>query len=467
MSMQSSSSPSRRPLLSTRKIVHMSMLLLAFLLPCLTWMQAAGCAVLALLFNLFLLPRLQVDLSKQPGAAGADFPRPAGSGAEFFPYPAGTWTGIILYPTSVLLLILLYRHHLHVAAAAWAIMALGDGMASVTGEGLRGPALPWNGEKRWSGFAGFVGAGTAGAYALTRWVNPSLPADKVLIVSAAAALVGALVETVPIRLDDNLTVPLVSGGFLYCAYLIEGSALDSNLPFLGRRILLAVAVNAAFALVALGLKTVSRSGATAGFVVGLAVYLGYGYKTFLILLSFFLLGSIATRLGYATKAARGIAERRRGARSWPEALANTLVGGFFAILVITTHHEAAFLVALVAAFAEAAGDTVSSEVGQWLSPRAYLITTFKPVMAGEDGGLSFGGSLAGLLASGLVVGLGHGLGLCGKGSAAIAFGAGVAGNLLDSLLGATLERRGLVTNSIVNFAGTSFAGGLALALTWL
>jgi uncharacterized protein (TIGR00297 family) len=192
--------------------------------------------------------------------------------------------------------------------------------------------------------------------------------------------------------------------------------------------------------------------------------LGYGYKSFLILLSFFLLGSIATRLGYSTKSARGVAEHRHGARSWREALANSLAGAFFAILVITTHHEAAFLVALVAAFAEAAGDTVSSEIGQWLSQRAYLITTFKTVPAGENGGVSLGGTLAGIGASALVVGLGFALGLCGKGPAAIALTAAIAGNFLDSVLGATVERGGLVTNGIVNFAGTSFAGGLAFAL---
>jgi uncharacterized protein (TIGR00297 family) len=121
-------------------------------------------------------------------------------------------------------------------------------------------------------------------------------------------------------------------------------------------------------------------------------------------------------------------------------------------------------VALVAAFAEAAGDTVSSEIGQWLSQRAYLITTFKPVPAGENGGVSAGGTLAGFIATAIVVAVGFGLGLCGPGGAAIALGAGLAGNVLDSLLGATIERRGLVTNGIVNFAGTSFAGGLALAL---
>jgi uncharacterized membrane protein len=72
--------------------------------------------------------------------------------------------------------------------------------------------------------------------------------------------------------------------------------------------------------------------------------------------------------------------------------------------------------------------------------------------------------VAGVAASALIVWLGFGLGLCGKGSAAIALGAAFAGNLLDSVLGATLERRGLVTNGIVNFAGTSFAGGITLAV---
>ncbi|HUU13809.1 MAG TPA: DUF92 domain-containing protein [Terriglobia bacterium] len=439
----------RRPLISSRKIVHISMLSFAFLLPFLTWIQAAGAAVLALLFNLFILPHIAVDLKKRAGDDVA----------------ANTWTGIILYPISVLTLILFYRNNMHIAAAAWAIMALGDGAASVAGEGLRGPLLPWNREKTWSGFCGFVIAGTVGAYALSRWVSPSLPVGRVMLICAATALVGAVVESVPIRLDDNVSVPLVSGAFMFCIYFVERSALDTNLPFLGRRILLAVAVNAVFAILALGLKMITRSGAAVGFVLGVAIYLGYGYKSFCILLGFFLLGSIATRLGYAVKAARGVAERRRGARSWREALANSLAGASFSILVITTHHEAAFLLALVAAFAEAAGDTVSSEIGQWLSGRAYLITTFKPVPAGVDGGISAGGTVAGFVASALIVALGYGLGLCGPWgltSAAIALGAGFVGNLFDSLLGATIERRGLVTNSIVNLSGTSFAGGLAL-----
>lgn len=306
----------RRPLFTPRKLVHMSMLAFALLLPILTWVQAAGCAVLGLLFNLFILPRLEADLGKRPSAAHGLDKADVALKARGTAAPSDVWAGIVLYPISVLLLILFYRHNLHIAAAAWAIMALGDGMASVGGEWLRGPALPWNRWKTWSGFAGFVVAGTVGAYVLTRWVAPSIPVDKVWMVSAAGAAVGALVESVPIRLDDNVSVPLVTGAFIFCAYLVERSALESNWAYLGRRLLLALVVNGCFALLALVLKMVNTSGVGAGLILGTAVYLGYGYKSFLILFAFFLVGSLATRAGYATKAARGVAERRRGARSW-------------------------------------------------------------------------------------------------------------------------------------------------------
>jgi uncharacterized protein (TIGR00297 family) len=451
-------------LVPTRKIVHVSMLGFAFLLPFLTWIQAAGAAVLALLFNVFLLPHLGADLRKHAltAQAGPGSPQARESGLAT---DRGVWTGIILYPISVLGLILIYRHHLEVAAAAWAIMALGDGAAGIAGDALHGAPLPWNQRKTWAGFVAFTLAGTAGAYVLSRWVNPSLPTDKTLLICALTAVLGAGVESTPACFDDNVSVPLVCGGFMFCAWLVERSALDSNLPFLKRRLALAVIVNLAFALAALAARTVSRSGATLGFVLGVLIYLGWGWKSFLVLLAMVLLGSMATRLGYARKAERGVAERAGGARSWREALANISPGAFFAVLVITTPHEHAFLIAFVAAFAEAAGDTVASEIGQWLSPRAYLITTWQAVPAGENGGVSLSGTAAGLFASLLVTVLGLTLGLTGTGGAAIALAAAVAGNLFDSLLGATLERRGLATNGVVNFAGTSLAGALALAFT--
>src|SRR5437879_1606337 len=128
-------SPTRR-LLPSRKIVQMAMLIFAFLLPFLTWIQAAGCAVMMLVFNVFILPQLDVDLRKRAADATS----------------ANAPTGVVFYPISVLVLILLYRHDMYIVGAVWAIMSLGDGMASVVGEALRQPTLPWNREKTWPGF---------------------------------------------------------------------------------------------------------------------------------------------------------------------------------------------------------------------------------------------------------------------------------------------------------------------------
>ncbi len=437
------------PLLSTRKVIHVAMLGFALLLPFLTWLQAAGCAVLALVFNLFLLPHLGVDLRKSPADT-----------------EAGVRTGIIIYPLSVLALILFYPHNMEVVAGAWAIMALGDGAAGALGAALDSPALPWNRSKTWAGFVSFVVAGSVGAHALMRWVSPALETERAAWVAVAAALAGALVESIPIGLDDNATVPLVCGAVMFCLLQTKGWALAGNMPFLPRRLLLAVGVNALLVVLALAARTVTVSGAAAGFVLGVAVYLGYGYKSYLIVVAFFVLGSLTTRLGYARKAARGVAEARRGARSWREAVANTLPGAFLALMVITTPYPAIFLAGLVAAFAEATGDTVSSEIGQWVSDRAYLITNFRRVPAGENGGITVPGSLAALAACGAVAALGWVLGLTGGPATAIAFAAAAAGNLLDSLLGATIERRGLVNNAVVNFTCSSFAAGLAVALAW-
>jgi uncharacterized membrane protein len=115
--------------------------------------------------------------------------------------------------------------------------------------------------------------------------------------------------------------------------------------------------------------------------------------------------------------------------------------------------------------AESAGDTTSSEIGKWLGGPAYLMTSFRRVQPGESGGVSVGGVIAGLVASAFLVALGFYLGLCGPRpllGAVIALAAAEAGNLVDSILAATIEQRGLVSNEIVNFAGTAFAGAMAL-----
>jgi len=428
-----------------RRVLQAWLILPAFLLFSITWYEAAGLAILILLFALFVVRRGRMVLEES--STGSD---ELGLGVAFF-------------PVSILALTLIFRHNLAVVAAAWALLAVGDSVAGAIGEVRGASPLPFNPQKTWQGFGEFVIFGWAGASLLMLWVSSTQPNRKTFLVCLFGALVGAIVESLPIRLDDNITVPLIGGSFIFCAQLMSRVFLGYNLPYLGARLGWALTLNFIFAVAVFGLRQITVSGAIAGFLLGVAVYMGYGYKSFLILFSFFALGVVATRLGYARKLERGIAERRKGARSWQEAVANISPAAFFSILVITTPYQKAFLMALVAALAEAAGDTVASEIGKWLSARAFLITNLKPVRAGEDGGVSLAGTAAGFGASVLVVILSWKLGMLQGWSTLVTLGAAWAGNVADSLLGAALERRRLVTNGFVNFLGSGFAGALALA----
>lgn len=134
-----------------------------------------------------------------------------------------------------------------------------------------------------------------------------------------------------------------------------------------------------------------------------------------------------------------------------------------ALAQLTRWHEP-LLAGSVAALAEAACDTVSSESGKALSQWARLITTGQRVPAGTDGGISLPGTVLGAIAA-AAVGIEAVLsGIVSGQFAFVAVIAAIVGMFMDSMLGATLERRGWVTNNAVNLISTGFAA-LVVALT--
>ncbi len=236
---------------------------------------------------------------------------------------------------------------------------------------------------------------------------------------------------------------------------------------LGQRGLAALIFTLIFAVGARLLRGVSNSGALAGAAFAFVIYMAMGWRGFLVLLSVFLVTWYATRLGYDRKQQLGTAERRVG-RSSSQVAANLLPAGVMAWAATQFPAQAAvFYTAAIASLAEAAADTVSSEAGQALSTRVYLITSWQPVSAGTDGGISGSGTAAGFFAACVVAGLASTLDLISGGKAGLAVVAGTAGMMFDSLLGATLERRGWMNNDAVNLSSTAVAAALGYWLARL
>ncbi|MGB3629568.1 MAG: DUF92 domain-containing protein [Terracidiphilus sp.] len=186
-----------------------------------------------------------------------------------------------------------------------------------------------------------------------------------------------------------------------------------------------------------------------------------------------LLAFAATRVGRHKKERLGTAEARRG-RSASQVAANLGLAALVAIgpfqtwlldlrwSLSLTRAGVSLLVLTVAALAEAAADTVSSEIGQVLGGKPRMITTLRAAEPGTDGAISLAGTLAGMVAAGVVAGLGT-WALRGNGNFfAVSCAGGVFGLLFDSLLGATLEKWGWLNNDAVNFLSTASAAGFAI-----
>lgn len=445
-----------------RKILHIAMGGFAVLLAWLTWSQALILAIVALLHNLYVLPLY---------ARGKIFRGEART--------KGRDLGIVLYPASIAILILLLHARLEIVAAAWGLLAFGDGFATIAGRTIGGPRLPWNRAKSWSGYAAFLFMGfTAASFLYGHTLRAKAPEGSELALTggtglwsfamiAMATLVAATLESLPLGLDDNIVVPLASGGFLFALTLVDPQTWSASRSWILANLPWALGVNIALAVGAYAARSVSVSGAVAGVLVGGTLFTFGGWRAFMMLVVFFVLGTAATKTGYARKASLGIAQERGGRRGAKNAVANCGVGAMLALVAGTSSYESLALLGLAAAFATAACDTVSSEIGQAYGRRTYLITTLERVKAGTDGAVSLEGTLAGIAAGAVVALAAWGLGLTNAAGAAVVVAAAVFGSTLESWMGARWERAKLIDNEAINFANTLAGALFAIAMTAL
>jgi uncharacterized protein (TIGR00297 family) len=236
------------------------------------------------------------------------------------------------------------------------------------------------------------------------------------------------------------------------------------------------------ALVVLNLRAATLPGALTGAVISASLMFStvtfpyVPWQTALPpLLAVSLLAWFATRIGRDKKEQLGTAEPRHG-RSAAQVAANLGLAALVSYQLTQSwlidspwfpHRALAPMSGFalgIAALAEAAADTVSSEIGQVLGGRPRMITNLRSVDPGADGAISLAGTLAGVVAAGIVAGIGTLALRAGLAFFLVSSAAAVFGLLFDSLLGATLERRGRLNNDLVNFLSTASAAAFALAL---
>lgn len=115
------------------------------------------------------------------------------------------------YSMLVMLAVLLFPGQLEIGMAVFAIIAFGDGSATLGGLLLKGPTLPWNHEKTWAGSLCFLLGGVPMA-ALYYWgeARPGVSWDVALLCAGTAAVVSAIAESVSCRINDNIRVGITA-----------------------------------------------------------------------------------------------------------------------------------------------------------------------------------------------------------------------------------------------------------------
>ncbi|HIH00481.1 TPA: DUF92 domain-containing protein [Thermoplasmata archaeon] len=227
-------------------------------------------------------------------------------------------------------------------------------------------------------------------------------------------------------------------------------------------------------------KIFDLSGSLAAFAVGMIIGV-CGSVLWLVLLLVFLITSFgATKYRFEWKQAEGFQEGTKGERTWRNIVAN---GGIpTAIALVSFLGEvvanggaspnpfpkdvASFL--FVSSIAVAASDTAASEIGI-IDPRVYLITTLKRVKRGVDGGVSLTGTIVAFVAAAYTSVVAYVVFatldtdlLAGPRTLLIPMLCGFFGCQIDSVIGATWERKGKVGKLGNNFI--SIAIGTVLAL---
>ena len=179
-------------------------------------------------------------------------------------------------------------------------------------------------------------------------------------------------------------------------------------------------------------------------IMGILIIFTAGFNWLLLIFVFLILGLLSTKYKHEYKKRMGIYEGTRSVK-------NVISNGIVPFVMAAFGNYAGF----IGSIAVATADTLASEVGV-VDKYPRLITTFKKVPPGTDGGISPLGTAAGIVGAGIIGIFAYLLGISADpfNALKIAVIAGTFGCFVDSILGAVLESRNYLTNEHVNLLAT-------------
>lgn len=310
----------------------------------------------------------------------------------------------------------------------------------------------------------FLGIRIAAAFIAAGWVvfwqNISISYNLVFFIAVIGAVTGSLFESIPSSIDKNISVPLGAG---MAMWIFE----EFRYFVPAEKTFIALAFSFFLGVLAYRAKIADVSALLSAALLGVLIIVFSGLPWFLLLLTFFILGGGFTRYKYKYKKSIGIAQSKEGIRSYENVFSNSTAALVLAVAYgVFSEHSLPIIYAYLGTVATATGDTLASEIGTTSKERPIMITTLKYAKPGEDGAVSLLGELASILGSAVIGLLAYFLGVSDNLllSVLITTAGGFFGTNIDSLLGATLQKNGLLSNSGVNFLATFAGAGFSLLI---
>ncbi len=296
----------------------------------------------------------------------------------------------------------------------------------------------------------FLISGSTCAFLAGAWISGftlPVPYGMLFFLAVVGAITGALLESITMT-DDNIVIPFGSAMVMWLFYTF-GYNVDT--------IYLMQALVFSFVLgyLAYRARIADISAMLSATLFGVVIIISSDVRWFFILLAFFFLGSLFTHYKYSYKLAQGTAERKGGVRGYKNVFSNSLAALSLAVAYgIFPSHGQVLMSAYLGSVATACGDTLASEIGETCRGEPRMITTFKKVKTGTDGAISMLGEEAAFFGAAVIALLAYLLIQNDSGLVIAVIAGGFIGTNIDSVLGATLQRKGFLSNNGVNLLAT-------------